>query len=123
MNSAYTTNLKEYGFENTGKILYTFRYHADDTENFPLESVNFKNKLGDASVCDIIINGLISVTGYELYRNNFYFSVQKRREKAVGSAEHPAFRIAYSENIKAITVSENYESSKEKMRFSIGSSE
>lgn len=123
MNSAYTTNLREYGFENAGKILYTFRYHADDTENFPLESVDFKNKLGDASVCDIIINGLISVTGYELYRNNFYFSVRKRREKAVGSAENPAFRIAYSENIKAITVSENYESSKEKMRFSIGSSE
>lgn len=37
--------------------------------------------------------------------------------------EKPAFRIAYSENVKSISVSENYEESKEKMCFSIGENE
>lgn len=123
MTAAYTKNLRDYGFEDAGKILYSFSQHTDDTDTFPIEAVNFKDRLGNATVCDVVINGLIPVAGHELYRDNFYFSLEKRRESAAGSMEKPAFRIAYSENIKSISVSENYEESKEKMCFSIGENE
>lgn len=102
LESIFRTTLK-IGVKD-GQKFYNYSY-SSDIVNVSSAVANEKwGKLGSlegkSSPTNLIMNsdGLISNFGGELYRNNFYFSINQRREHAVDNA----FDIRIGKNLKGI---------------------